>query len=209
MKRTRCPALYKEYHLDRGDERVDLFRKLVRKYGIRSALYPGSFVHIAPSFVIPRTVHVDSFREAKTFFADSNTLAYIVQRKEYDEEPHIGFYGSDYNDPFGEEPESFDLLISSYAGFVSPPCKRYLRLGGLLVANDSHGDASMAFLDPDFELIAVANRRGEKFTISETELERYFIPKRAVTVTPQLLRETGKGVAYTKRASSYIFRKIA
>ena len=36
-----------------------------------------------------------------------------------------------------------DVLLSQYAGFISEPCKGYLRAGGVLVANNSHGDARL------------------------------------------------------------------
>jgi hypothetical protein len=202
-----CPALYKQHYLDKGYDLSDLWRKIAARYDIHSALYPGSFVDISPSFSIERVVYVDSYRKARPFFADPGVLAYIRARKEYPAEPSVTFHPSDYTSEFGEDPGSHDLLISQYAGFISTPCKVYLKVGGILVANDSHGDASMAHLDPDYRLIAVANRRGERFSISEKGLERYFVPKREVEITPELLRERGKGIAYTRRASNYIFRR--
>ena len=114
-----------------------------------------------------------------------------------------------HNGDFGEELESFDLLISQYAGFISPVCKVYLKVGGILVANDSHGDASMAVLDPDFELIAVARRRSGKYSLSEKGLEQYFVPKKEIEITPEYLRGTGKGVPYTRWVSNYVFRRVA
>ena len=202
-----CPELYKQHYLDKGDDRTDLFRQLARKYGLHSALYPGSFVDISPSFTIERVVYVDNFRTARPFFADPAVLAYVRARKEYSGEPCIVFHPDDYTRELDEAPDSLDLLISQYAGFVSTPCKAYLKAGGILVANDSHGDASMAHLDPDYAFIAVVNRRGDTFSLSEKGLERYFVPKREVEVTPDLLRQTGKGVAYTRWASSYVFRR--
>ena len=203
-----CPLLYKQSYLDKGDERTDLFRKLSSRYGVQRALYPGSFVDISPSFVIPNVVYVDSFRKTRPFFADPATLAYINARKEYAEEATVTFHFGDYAGILGEEANSFDLLISQYAGFISPVCQKYLKPGGLLVVNDSHGDASMANLDPTFRLIGVANRRGNQFSISEKGLDRYFIPKKEIMVTTDLLRQTGKGVTYTKWAGNYIFQKI-
>ena len=202
-----CPKLYKQQYLDKDDERTDLFRKIADRYDVHSALYPGSFVDISPSFVIERVVYVDNFRKARPFFADPTTLAYVRARKEYPGEPCVVFHPDDYRRPFGETPESFDLLISQYAGFISPPCKEYLKIGGILVANDSHADASMAHLDPDFEFIAVARRRGDTFSISEKGLEQYFVPKKEIEITPDLLRQRGKGIAYTHWASSYLFRR--
>jgi hypothetical protein len=202
-----CPKLYKQHYLDKGDERIDLFRKIAEKYGVHNALYPGSFIDISPSFVIERVVYVDNFRTARPFFADPATLDYIRARKEYLAEPCVVFHPKDYRRPFGEAPESFDLLISQYAGFISPPCKEYLKIGGILVANDSHADASMAHLDPDFKFMAVVRRRGDRFSISEKSLERYFVPKKETEITPDLLRQRGKGIAYTHWASSYLFRR--
>ena len=37
------------------------------------------------------------------------------------------------------EDRSVDLLISQYAGIISQPCKRYLKPGGYLLVNNSHG----------------------------------------------------------------------
>jgi hypothetical protein len=71
----------------------------------------------------------------------------------------------------------YDLLISSYAGFVSRAGKDFIRRGGLLLANNSHGDASLAYVDKDdWELIGVVTR-GKKPKVSTQNLEQYMIPK--------------------------------
>jgi hypothetical protein len=200
--------LYKQHYTDKDYERIDLFRKVASGYDVQNALYPGSWIDVGPSFVIERVVYVDNFRTARPFFADPATIELVRSRKEYPGEPCVVFHAKDYTKPFGEELGSFDLLISQYAGFISTPCKQYLKVGGLLVANDSHGDASMAYIDPDFELVAVARRRGRKFSLSEKSLDTYFCPKRDIVVTPELLRETQKGVSYTRWASNYLLRRI-
>ena len=58
-----------------------------------------------------------------------------------------------YTAGFAEAEKSFDLLISQYAGFVSQHCKKYLKIGGILLVNNSHGDASMAKLDDDYKFV--------------------------------------------------------
>lgn len=40
--------VYQEHFVEKGFERLDLFLLLRDRYGIRSAIYPGSFVHITP-----------------------------------------------------------------------------------------------------------------------------------------------------------------
>jgi hypothetical protein len=87
--------------------------------------------------------------------------------------------------------------------------KKYLKKDGILVCNNSHGDASMASIDHDYELVAVYNRRSdEKFSLSEKNLTEYLIPKQKREITKEYLQKTMKGIGYTKSPSGYIFRKI-
>lgn len=201
-------ALYREFFVDRDFERLDLFRTLAERFGVQSALYPGSFVHITPSFVCPVATYVDTDKRTKRFFASPAVLEYIKARKTYPQDPKVTFYASDYYEAIDEPDESCDLLISQYAGFVSQPCKRYLKVGGLLLANNSHGDASMAFLDDDYALKAVVIRRDGKHRISERNLDTYFVPKKPIEVTKAYLEQIQKGIGYKKTASSYLFQRI-
>ncbi len=79
-------------------------------------------------------------------------MTFIEARKEYSEDATVRFHPMTYTNPLPEPDQSVDLLISQFAGFVSLHCKRYLRLGGYLIVNDSHGDASMANIDPAYHL---------------------------------------------------------
>jgi len=200
--------MYHEYHIGKQDERLELFERLVERYDVRSALYPGSFVHVTPSFVIPTVVYVDSDKRARRFFADPETVAFVARHRAYGEEPAIRFHFGDYAAGFPEPDRSFDLLISQYAGFVSRACKRYLQVGGRLVANNSHGDASMALIDPDFVLDAVYNRHGERFSLTSDELDTYMIPKRGRQPTETELETTRRGIAFTRSAAGYVFRRV-
>jgi hypothetical protein len=207
MTKQTTPTLYKKYHVGRAYEISSLFEKLTERYKIQSVLYPGCYVHITPSFFIPRGVYVDTEMKAEEFFDDPNFLKYIESRKTYDGKPEITFYHQSYEKPIDEPEGSSDLLVSKYAGFVSKGTKKYLKTGGILVANNSHGDAGLASLDLDFKFIAVANNRGSKVVLSEKELGRYFIPKKKTNITAQNLKELGRGVGYTKTATNYIFEK--
>ena len=201
------PALYKKYHVDRDYGLESLFEQLTKKFDIKSVLYPGCYVHITPSFYIPRAVYVDLEKPAQKFFADSAVLEYIESKKTYKDKPEVSFYHRSYTDFIDEPEESFDLVVSQYAGFISEPTKKYLKKGGLLLVNNSHGDAGLAHIDPDFKLVAVANKRGDKFVISDKNLDEYFMPKKDIEITPQYLKELGKGIGYTKTAQNYIFEK--
>jgi len=202
-------ATYRQWHVDKGDERLGLFEGLAERYEIGRALYPGSFVHITPSFVIPEVVYVDSDKRAAAFFTDPGTMALVRKRRAYAQEPVIRFHHQDFARPVPEPEASFDLLISQYAGFVSRECKRYLRIGGYLAVNNSHGDASMARLDPDFELVAVYRRRSEHFTFSAQELETYMIPKSGTEPDKARLEREMRGPAFTRSVAGYVFVRTA
>jgi len=204
-----APALYRKYFTDRDFERLDLFQLVAEKYNIQRALYAGSFVHVTPTFVIPDVVYVDNDDEAKKFFSDPKFRDFVAQQKSYPQDAKITFHFADYRNAFDEQDKSFDLLISQYAGFVGQHCKRYLKKGGLLLANNSHGDAGVAALDKEYQLVAVANLRNGKHRISENKLEEYFIPKSSkINVTKEYLLELQKGIGYKESASVYLFKKL-
>mgnify|MGYP003492608944 FL=1 len=50
--------------------------------------------------------------------------------------------------------DSFDLLISLSAGLLAEPCTKYVAKDCHLLVNDSHGDASMTFVNCDWNLVA-------------------------------------------------------
>ena len=203
---TNTSVLYKQNYVDKDFERLELFVLLKKRYGIESALYPGSYIHITPSFVFPLTVYADTDKRAKRFFEDSRTLEFVEQKRCYDGKPTIRFHPQDYTEDLPEEPGSFDLLISQWAGFVSLACKPYLKPGGLLLVNNSHGDASLASIDEDYRLIAAVSMRGGKYRLSETDLEGYFVPKTDVEITPEYLFKLKRGIGYKKTAWAYVFR---
>jgi hypothetical protein len=198
-------SLYKQNYVDKDFERLGLFVLLKDRYGIESALYPGSYIHITPSFVFPITVYVDTDERAKRFFADPWVQRFVGKNRRYAEDPVVRFHPRDYTEDLPEEPGSFDLLISQWAGFVSTACRAYLKPGGLLLVNDSHGDASMASIDPDYRFVGAVTARGGRFQLIETDLKRYFVPKNNGEISPEYLIKSQRGIAYTKTAWAYIF----
>ena len=204
------PKLYKKCHVDKEYTSIGLFRELQKKYIIDSVFYPGSYVHITPSLIFAKVTYADSFRNTYKFFEDKETIDFIRRDKEYPGDPEIRFYQQDYYKPFNELNKEFDLVISQYAGFVGQATKRYLKKGGLLVCNNSHGDASMASLDPDYELLSVYRRvTDDKFRISDKFLPEYLKPKNGIGPTKEQLIKSMKGVAYTKSPSGYISVKVS
>lgn len=200
-------ALYRHHYRDHDFERAHLFERIAERYGATSALYPGSFVHVTPSFVFPIVVFVDLDARAKRFFADAGLPSFVSEHKRYPEEPTIRFHAADYRGELDEPAEGFDLLISQYAGPVSQHTKRHLGIEGLLLANDSHGDASLASLDGDYRFVAAVLKGRAGYRLDTDDLERYFVPKSDVEVTRERIERMQRGIGYTKRASAYLFER--
>ncbi|MEN7547131.1 hypothetical protein AAG747_04385 [Rapidithrix thailandica] len=200
--------LYNRYYTERNFDRAEVFLALREKYQIQDVLYPGSFVHITPAFIFPHVVFVDNDKNAKRFFNNLDQVKRIIEaKKDYTEEPTIEFLGQNYQAPLPLAENKIDLLISHYAGIISQPCKQYLRVGGLLLVNNSHADAGVAYLDKDYALIATIDPN-RKSSILETNLHQYFIPqKQPVSINDLII--SGKGIGYTKTADLYLFQRIA
>ena len=99
--------------------------------------------------------------------------------------------------------------MSLYAGFISEPCTRYLRIGGTLLVNPSHGDAAMASIDDRYELSGVVVARDGNYRVRADGLDDYLIPKkRGIEVTPDLPHERNQGIAYTKSPFAYLFTRV-
>ena len=190
-------------------DRWRLFRAVSAAVPARSVLYPGSFVDLAPSFVFESVTYVDMDRRAARFFADTEGVRELIAEHTGSPSPDVAFLHADYATDLGLVPESFDLLVSLYAGFVSEHCTRYLRRGGTLLVNSSHGDAAMAALDERYELSGVVISRDGEYRISTQDLETYLVPRRPVEITRESLHASGRGVAYTRSPFAYLFTRVS
>ncbi|MCZ7529675.1 MAG: hypothetical protein M5U31_04635 [Acidimicrobiia bacterium] len=188
-------------------DRARLFTAVAGATGARSALYPGSYVDLAPSFVFPAVTYVDSDKRAAAFFEDDDGIHELVAANSGPDHPEIRFFHADYTTDLDLSSEAFDLLVSLYAGFVSEHCTAYLRVGGSLLVNPSHGDAAMASIDSRYELEGVVVSRSGRYRVSRSNLDDYLVPKRPTEITADLLHESGRGIGYTKSPFAYLFTR--
>ena len=202
------PKLYLKHHLAKDYTSIGLFRALNNHYHIETVLYPGCYVHITPSLIFPYAVYVDSFKGTDRFFSDPSTREYINQNKEYDTQAEFQFLPYNYSKMDLEWYDRFDLIISQYGGFVGQETKACLKSGGILVCNNSHGDASLAFLDEEYELVGTYRRKSDqKFIISQKNLENHFIPKNGSHPGREYFLRSRRGITNMLTPSGYIFRK--
>jgi len=206
---TRSLENFYEKHYGGDRARRGLFDALAAWRSFERVLYPGGFIHVTASFVFPSVTYIDNDHGAARFFSrPGNVRSFVDRNKAYTENTELRFHNANYERGFDEPDDSFDLLISLYAGFVSEPCRRYLKVGGILVANNSHGDAGLAYINPEYRLIAVLKGQGERLRVVKEDLDAYFKPKKEIKVTEELLRKRGHALGYTRSAPAYLFRRV-
>ena len=197
-----------KHHESMGD-RKSLFQTIGDHIQAERVLYPGSYVDVSPSFVFPAVTYVDADKRAAAFFTDEEGVTELIHADpESPPQPRFSFLHRDYTTDLGLADASFDLLVSLYAGFISEACTDALRIGGTLLVNPSHGDAAMAALDPRYQLSGVIMNAGGGYGIITEDLDTYLIPKEPTTLTRASLRESGRGVKYTKSAFAYLFTRV-
>lgn len=202
-------TLWDEQDRHPGDRRR-LFSAVAESIGATAVLYPGSFVDVAPSFVWSSVTYVDTDQRAARFFADRDGVGEIIaEQAGAPAEPDLRFLHADYMSDLPLAEESSDLLVSLYAGPVSRHCTRYLRVGGTLLANPSHGDVAFASLDDRYVLIGAVRARSGTYRVSTDRLSSYLVPKRDEPVTVEAIERTGRGVPYTTSAFAYLFQRVA
>ena len=201
--------LWAEQDRHEGD-RYRLFEAIADTVDAETVLYPGSFVDIAASFVFDSVTYVDSDTKAKKFFGDTNGISELIETNtgDPDRDPEINFIKADYTKKLDLKDNSFDLLVSLYGGFVSEYCTQYLKIGGFLLVNPSHGDASMASIDERYQLEGVVIARAGDYRVTRHDLNSYFVPKKRQEITKEMVHELNRGVGYTKNPYAYLFERI-
>ncbi|QDP79071.1 hypothetical protein FOH10_10360 [Nocardia otitidiscaviarum] len=198
-------------YIQRIGDRTPLYTAVADHTGARRVLYPGSYLDIAPSYVWPSVTYLDSNARARKAFADPDRPGSLVRaHRRYPAEPDIEFIPGDYTRTLAELPGAhWDLALSLYAGPISEYVAHCLRPGGWLLANNSHADAGLAHLNPNFELTAALHRNGSRYRLVTDDLDQYFQPTRTPHPTRTQLRTDGRGVRYTHPADAYLFRRMS
>ncbi|QYH35543.1 class I SAM-dependent methyltransferase [Salinibacterium sp. M195] len=205
-KRKPSAPSWNTYKESIGD-RSGLFQGLVAIWPVTSALNVGSYLDLSPSTGIPAVTYVDTDRRAARFFANHELVASELKDLALPgAAAEIAFLPADFTAPLELSDNSFDLLIALYTGPAWDHCARYLKPGGLFLANSSHGDASLAALDPRATLVGAIHQRDGRYRIDRDNLADYLIPKKPEAADAELIRSSGRGVAYTKPAFAYVFQ---
>ena len=206
--KAKTAELWAKQDQHQGD-RWRLFSAVAEAVEVNSVFYPGCYVDVAPSFVFDSVTYLDLDRRTPGFFADTDGVLELIAQHDGPPDPDVTFIHGDYAAPLDLPDKHFDLLVSLYAGFISAHCTRHLKIGGTLLVNSSHGDAAMASIDKRYELAGVVTSRSGIYRVDTKELDTYLIPKKPQAVTAEALRQTGRGIAYTKSPFAYLFTRTA
>lgn len=180
---------FEDYRQRIGD-RTPAYRAVRSLLGDVRVLYPGSYLDAQPLDVWTDVVCLDTDPVYRRVVAKGQ----LPTRGE--------FLVADYREDL--EVGEFDLLLSLYAGPVSVHCTRYLRVGGHLLCSNSHGDASLASLDPRYRIRAVLPR-GDR--LRTEDLEDFVTPRRPAS--RDAVVASGRGVAFRRSARYHLFRRVA
>jgi len=153
---------YKMYYLGKYDPLIHIFNSLAQTYEIKKVVYPGSFIHISPSFSFEDVTYIDVYDNIDEFFTEPDIKKYLNLHKIYKNDTKMTFYHKSYTEVMG----SYDLIISSNSGSISIDCKHLMKKGSLLLVNNGHSDADNAFEDDDYNYLGFFKFSGNKEHIS-------------------------------------------
>lgn len=205
LERTR--RLWEKQYAAVGDRR-GLFGAVAGFRELDTVLYAGSYVDVTPSLLWRAVTYIDTDRRAARFFGDAQGVDELLDELGAPASRQVEFLHADYTSDLGLPDGSFDLLVSMYAGPVSHHCGRYVRPGGLLFVNPSHGDTALASIDPGFELVGAVVSQSGGYRLRTDGLDQYLVPKREVDLTVDGILASGRGIAYTKSAFAYLFERV-
>ena len=183
--------------------------KLLKPNGQLILVFLGRFCAWETKYFLLKGTWKSAFRRMnkEAVFADVDGVKQIICDHGGNGLGRATFEHGDYR-TLALEPESFDLLISLYAGFISEACGHLLRVGGILLVNSSDGDAALAALDERFELKAVVTSSDGRYAVTNTNLDSYMVPKKPQPITAEKLKTSGRGIAYTKTPFAYLFKRV-
>lgn len=213
----------------RSDARYLPMLKAVKSSGFfdseqqaNQCLYPGSYIHVTPSLCFSSCTYVDPFVGAKNhvhdfFQNDRNQLTEYLLGPNADDNLHIEFIQTsveDFAHPKRDDPHKFDVLLSfSAPGRISEVCAPLVRRNGLLLVNDEHGDASLAYSQEDvWRLVGLIQHVGTQIQTDPAVLDTCFCGKSGNILPHQALQNSGMALSkrpfkYTTNPVLYIFQK--
>ena len=160
---------YAQIYLQLGFERRELFALLANRYAPQQVLYPGSSIHITPSFAFRHVVYIDKSPLAARFFSYPEQVdALIEQQKSYRGKSYWQFLAADFQTSLPLPCQGYDLLISLFSGPQIRACEKYLKAGGLILSCSLFSDQETLQSQPQYQLLAWIQYRQQRYQFQTT-----------------------------------------
>lgn len=204
---SRIEDKYKRIYQDIHFERSELFKVISQNFQIKNILYPGSNIHITPSFHFQHVVYVDIADNALSFFADKEQVIELIQKnKIYKQPSYIQFINQDFTKPLSVKENGFDLIIALFASGITSSCIRYLKKGGLLLTNNHHNDAIDAIENNKLIPTSLILKSKRRYTILKAN-EESFLDSIKKSTNNLLNNNPRGGLQYQENETFYLFQK--
>lgn len=210
MNKHQIAHEYQKLYCEMGFERAKLFEAISKKYKCTHVLYPGSSVHITPSFYFQHVAYVDKSEISNLFFEEiGEVVKYVNENKKYRQTPYIAFLNEDFTKKLSIRTANYDLLIAIYADNVIDSCKRYIISDGLILTNDYYGEGQKILHDPSITLEAMIKRKGKSYEIMECHVDTLdrIKEKNKKTDNKKSIVRTNSGFEYRDNEYYLLFRK--
>lgn len=151
---------YHQTYVQLKFERKGLFELVSKELGDRKIIYPGSSIHITPSFFFSNVTFIDQSDVTEKFFSHEQDILKIINgQKHYQKEPIIKFILADFTLPIALPRQSFDLAISLYSGKLPRHIQHHLQPKAYLLTGTTFSAGNQEFLS-DWNLL-------EKITVRD------------------------------------------
>ena len=207
-------AYFKTYKQGINDFHWPIFRELNKIVNPSRVLYPGCHRHVTASLIFSDVIYIDTYKKIAACFSDPKILEWVDSNKEYGDETKLKFLCKNFVRDFGENVNSFDLVMSLSAGIVTTSCAKYLKKSGYFFVSDAHYDARMLYLNPDFKLTHVWDSSTSNFDSSKETLKGHFTTKDGGKITKAMVQESIKkpkakrSFKLEKDSLFYLFQKL-
>lgn len=145
--------VYEQLYRQMSFEREGLFKLVRSLIPVHRVLYPGSSVHITPSFIFSNVCYLDHADKANRFFDDADLVNDIIcKNKDYKHDAKWSFINTNFQNDLRGLAGSFDLIISLFSGKQLEYTSRYLEKGGCVLTSDEFSDHDYLMGNQNFEL---------------------------------------------------------
>ncbi|TJX13464.1 hypothetical protein E9840_09470 [Tissierella creatinini] len=201
-------TIYNNQYTDIGFDRTSLFEFIKEVFHSEKVLYPGSSIHISPSFIFEHVIYVDKSKAAEDFFMDNQAVKKIIENnRRGNGSRYYEFLSFDYiNEGLPLRDYSFDLLISLYADNIIDYCRRYVRDKGMIISNNFHDEALKAVKYDELTLVGYIHKTKNRYAFYNDEPTRELKHRDEEKIQKLCMKNKNGSIWYEDKETYYVFQ---